>query len=437
MAGLLFGRKTEKGVIGIDLGENECQISCMNTDGTTRDGEDSGQYTVPMVLAKRRNVNQWFFGREALRQSDTGECILVDNLVQAACNGDILTVDGVNYESSRLLALFMKKCLGMLASGNESIIPEVMVITHRNMRDSTVLALEKVVEILNLKNTAVYFQSHVECFYNYLLSQPEYLRRENAALFVMEGSLRGCVLSFNHRTTPVVAYSEYVDYPSFVMPVYFGGMLSEEKKKQLDDRFLMIAREVLGGRPIASVYLVGEGFEGEWMQESLRYICNGRRVFMGNNLFSKGAARGGLEKRKASEIASNTIFLGKEKLKSNVGVFLQDRGEREYMPLLDAGINWYEAHFEGDLYLESGQSFSITITPLTNYSGENTEKKYPVQTKEVVLDGLPERPAGTTRLHISARMENVEVLEITTKDLGFGSLMAAEPKVWVTKIALE
>ena len=37
------------------------------------------------------------------------------------------------------------------------------------------------------------------------------------------------------------------------------------------------------------IYLTGEGFENNWYPNSLKVLCNGRRAFLGNNLYSKGA----------------------------------------------------------------------------------------------------------------------------------------------------
>ena len=74
----------------------------------------------------------------------------------------------------------------------------------------------------------------------------------------------------------------------------------EEKEyafpEAVDEALLEIAQDACGKGLIGSIFLIGDGFQGDWMKESLRFLCRGRRVFQGNNLFSKGACCGMQEK---------------------------------------------------------------------------------------------------------------------------------------------
>ncbi|MCB5595164.1 DUF5716 family protein, partial [Mediterraneibacter gnavus] len=40
---------------------------------------------------------------------------------------------------------------------------------------------------------------------------------------------------------------------------------------------------------VSAGFVTGEGFENNWYPTSLRGLCNGRRAFIGNKLYSKGA----------------------------------------------------------------------------------------------------------------------------------------------------
>ena len=66
-------------------------------------------------------------------------------------------------------------------------------------------------------------------------------------------------------------------------------MGDEMKAKNADERFKKIIQGVFEKKLVSSVFLVGEGFENNWYPQSLRVMCNGRRAFLGNNLYSKGA----------------------------------------------------------------------------------------------------------------------------------------------------
>lgn len=57
-----------------------------------------------------------------------------------------------------------------------------------------------------------------------------------------------------------------------------------------DESFYKILLDSFHGHICSSVYLVGDGFDGDWMKMSLSYMCKGRRAFIGKNLYSKEPA---------------------------------------------------------------------------------------------------------------------------------------------------
>ena len=50
-----------------------------------------------------------------------------------------------------------------------------------------------------------------------------------------------------------------------------------------------ILKDCFRGHIVSSVYLTGDGFDGDWMKQSVAFLCQGRRAFVGKNLYSKGA----------------------------------------------------------------------------------------------------------------------------------------------------
>ena len=115
------------------------------------------------------------------------------------------------------------------------------------------------------------------------------------------------------------------------------------------------------------------------------------------------------------------MFLGNDKLKSNVGINVLKRGENAYMPLLDGGINWFDAHKECDIILNQGNKLTLIVTPLT---GKNPEMV------DITLGDLPKRPPKTTRLNVKVRMQSENRMQVTIKDLGFGELFPAANIEW-------
>ena len=66
----------------------------------------------------------------------------------------------------------------------------------------------------------------------------------------------------------------------------------------------------------------------------------------------------------ASEEGKAHVFLGNDKLKTNVGMKILRRGEESYVALLDAGINWFEAEKTLEFYLQDGKSVELILTSL-------------------------------------------------------------------------
>ena len=185
-----------------------------------------------------------------------------------------------------------------------------------------------------------------------------------------------------------------------------------------------VAEQACRNTIVYSVSLIGEHFSDEWMKQSLRFLCKGRRVFQGNNLYSKGACYGMLERLHASEEGKAHVFLGNDKLKTNVGMKILRRGEESYVALLDAGINWFEAEKTLEFYLQDGKSVELILTSLIGGGSK---------TATITLEEL-KGDVSLLNMHLYLSEESRLVVEI--EDLGFGELKEATHHVWREEIAL-
>lgn len=420
-------------VIGFDLSDQYSQVSYwkIGTDGPeTVSVVNGGQsYNIPTALCKRHEVNQWFYGNDAVKNSEEGEGILLTELLTRARDGKNVMLEGEEFDPTRLLALFMKRCLSMLNLLVPSDHIASFMVTAQNLDYRTVEVLNDVIPDLQLRTEHVFFQSHTESFYYYMIYQPEELWNQDVVLFdYSQEFLKSYRMERNRHTTPVVAYIEKQEYPQLKqieMPE--EESLKEEMKELLDHQFYQIVSECMGARAVSTAFLIGEGFEGEWMKESLRLLCSNRRVFQGNNLYSKGACFGALEKISQSELSRRLVFLGNEKLKANVGMKVYRQGKESYLALLDAGVNWFEASRQCEFYLDTGNKLSFLITPLT---GRNAREE------EVVLDGLPLRKKRTTRIRLSMRMLSESKVKMEAQDLGFGQIFPSSGQSWTQEFEL-
>lgn len=410
---------SEKVVLGYDLDNYNAQISyCpLNSyDAETVSSVMGNQiYDIPTVLCKRHEVNQWYYGREALRQAEAGAGTLVEGLLEKARKGITIVVEDEEYDPVLLLSLFVKKSISILSAVVPlSKIAGVMFTTDI-IDEQTVNIFQTIVEGLALKTKNIYFQSHVESLYYYTIHQPK---------DIWSGQVLACEyekdmmithrLEFNENTTPIVAFSETERFNN----IEIGNK---------DRNFLNILHKNCDGRYVSSVQLIGNGFKEEWYSDSLKYMCTNRRVFVGNNLYSKGACYGILEKISPSEEGKGHIYLGDDKLKANVGMEVFRRGQASYLALLNAGVHWYEAGAEAEFILQEDNVLEFKISSL---------KGNKVYTESMVLDNLAERKKGTVRMRLQMKMISKHVICVEVEDLGFGDVYPSTNQKWTKEISL-
>lgn len=428
-----------KFMLGIDLSDEYCQISYLYnkrarfgrgfvnavTGGITREpvtfsavqGQEA--YDIPMVLCKRTGSSVWLAGQDALETAQDGEGTAVTGLLSKAREDRPVLIEGEEYNAGSLLALFLRRCLAML---EPEIAPEQIAsvaFTAPEMDYAMEQVLLRAFGRLETGAQQVFCESHQESFFSYMLMQDAEQRRAGMLLceYGKEGNISFSTLLYNRRTSPVVYWARTGQRS--ISPSLNGPGKDRE--------FTAAAQEFLQQNDASAVYLTGDGFNGGWMKEAAVYLCRGRRVFQGENLFSKGAAYSALlHVDKPSEIP-DSIFLAQDTLHSNIGIEVLLREQKGYHVLLDAGVKWYSAEVEEDFILENGKEFTLLQTPVTG--GEP-------QQLTVRLDGLPDRPDRTTRLRLVLTMPAVDRLRVQITDMGFGEIFPSCGRIWEETFAV-
>jgi len=403
-------------VIGYDLNDSYAQISFM-TVGVSEPETASmvlgaEQFNIPVALRKKAGTRLWLYGKDALMEEG---CFT--HLLSLVVKNDEVTVEGELFDPASLLAVFIKRSLSILTMQVNAKNIAAFMFTTPKLSSRIVEVFEQVTLSLDLPPERVFLQSYRESIYQYIVHQPKELWSHQVLLFDFSSHMKLYRMEGNKKTTPMVVFIENESFPELC----YSSEPSERTKREWDGQFLAIAEQVIKGRIVSSVFLVGEGFKDEWANEALKYLCMGRRVFRGNNLYSKGACFGAMEKVEPSEIGASMVFLGEDKLKANVGVRVLRNGIVSYFAVLDAGKNWYECGGGFEIILDEEPGFSLIITSLTG--GVVVER-------QITLDGLPERPARTTRLRVDVYLESADVARVLVTDLGFGEVFPASGREW-------
>ncbi len=407
--------------IGMDISRDYMQISYLDINEekpvTLRQGEQE-EYNIPMCVAKRHEMEQWAFGVEALKCAAQGKGILIEDLYYLARDKKTVMVEDKEISGEELFFLYIKKCYSLLQfiiSGSEAVS---LMITVESLKDASVELLNKVKERLPLDESRIFFGDRQECLYHYVLNQPEELWHYQVAVFDFTGdTLKSYTFSRNINTTPIVSTVGREDYDMIKSRKEFQD--EEEKKeheRNLDKQFLELLTAYVDGKLLSSVYFIGAGFQGGWYEASLRFLCKSRRVFEGNNLYSKGACFGARERVQGSRTGSAHIFLGEEKLKINLGILAKKEGNIVYYPLLNGGDNWYEAKCAVDFMIKGGAYLAFLVTSLEG----GIKKEVPVY-----LEDFEKISQKGSRISLKLSMKNAFVIHVCVEDKGFGDFRPA------------
>lgn len=426
---LLGNRNQQGGIIGIELGDRYAQISFWasgteNPETPPQCAPELGEEAmIPVLLCKRLDRDVWTYGKEAARIAAQGEGILVDRLLSRALAKESAVVDGEAYECVSLLALFLKRSLTLLDKRLHPERADMLMITLEKADQEARSLVAALAALLGLPPERVACQSRAESFFYYNINQPEELWRHPCMICDFSGEwMRTLIFEAGHQSRPVVVTVQEQEFPEMNRESAGAAAHREAEKARLDAKFCEVLKKVCTGRVIDTVYLIGDGFDGDWYDASLGILCRGRRVFQGNNLYSKGACYGG--KAKSVGIPPRErgyVYLGADMLGANAGLVASRGGNDVYYPLLEAGTNWYDAHGECDFLLDKDLAFSLRITPMGSR-----------EAKEVVvtLDGVPERPPRTTRIRLTVSCPDAENVKLRMEDKGFGEIYPASHKVW-------
>ncbi|MCR5503913.1 MAG: hypothetical protein K6F53_12995 [Lachnospiraceae bacterium] len=417
-------------VIGYDLRPSFAQISYL----TGKDAEPetipylagTEQYDIPAVLARRKDNGQWLYGKEA-EDAPEEEVFRVRDLLSKAERGEEIPVGEEKFDPVALLSLFVRRSLGLLAAAGIPDHFDSFMFTVENLTPRTVEVLGRVKAAISGNPESITCQSHMESFYHYMMHRDPELLQGGAMCFELEPHLKTMHFTVNLHTVPKVCMIEKAEYPEFTRFLKPDPPVSEKNRK--DSAFADLLRgSVFPGKDLRSVYLLGDGFSGEWMSESLKVLCARKRAFQGSNLFGKGAAFAALERLSEPEENPEYVYLGEDKLKSNIGLYVKERGEDSYFAALDAGENWFEAKKDFQMILTGGSEIEFFVTPMT---GTGAKRRI------ISLEGLPEREKKTTMLLFHLEMTDAHTLNVDIEDLGFGEIVKASGLAWSHSIKVE
>ncbi len=302
-------------------------------------------------------------------------------------------------DQSQLQELFRKLWKMLSPYGTADSLEYLIFCLEENTEKLRNMLLD-IVQVYHIKKEKIRFLNKEECFCAYVFHQEENLLTHQALLIEnREGTL-----------------------DKFLLQKQSGKYVCAAKVQEVSEQTLEM---IFAENPISSVFLLGDDFEEEWMQQHKKLLKTGKRVFVGKNLFVKGACCRGIELK---EKKSSYLYLTEGKVCSSIFLKTEKNGKELEIPIIEAGDYWYEAGATLEVLLMEDAELEFSIV-----SALKQEKK----TTVICLESLPERPKGTTRLQIHLEFKDPNHVRLRIKDLGFGELFPQSDMVYEGELQWE
>lgn len=407
-------------LVGIDLGRTISQISCFDNKiyepvpvgrlhGTER------EYEIPVAFAINKKTNEWLWGTDALEAGE--DFIHLDNILERIASVDKFEIAGYTFHSKEVLKRFFLKELSLLKEyyPNDTIKKLVISIDDRDVAITGII--KDACEELGIMADRLVIQNHKQSYMYYAVSQPKELWINNVGMFEYNtGGLSYSQISIDRKNVPYIVGVEKKDL-SDIMPY---ELLTESDDIRIKYAFNTVANTVLHKQMVTTIYVTGNGFEGKWASEALKELCVGRRVFRGQNLFTKGACYA------AREFAGNGklegfIFLDEDMITSDILIRTYHNAEFCEVALAKAGSRWKEIDSSIDVIPDDEEEIQIITRNVLLH-----EAKAHI----LSLSGFTGRENKMTRFTVRLRFASKDTCIVTLKDNGFGEFCPSSNRIW-------
>ena len=405
--------------IGMDLCSDFTQLSYYND--IKREPESVSQlnnketYLMPNILFYSTDTEHWYVGGEASEARFSENGTVVDGIFENLSSDEVLTIAGKEYNYKELFKMMVKLHIDSFLYRYEAAEVKKLVISVDDYNPLIFQLLEGLHAELGINKESVEITSHLDSGLYYIFNQPSELWNNSVALYDYSADgLNYYRIDISKNKDPKTINVIHEDYTSQMSLSKFGN-----DTYQMDLDFSKIAEYEGKKTYISAVFLTGVGFSNKWMKKSTNVLCQGRRVFVGQNIYTKGAcyrAVGGEYKAFYDDFFVET----KENVLSDIGITLDDEADT-FVPIITGGKQWYNTH--GKLNVILDDTDSITIIYRNHKTGE--EKRETVR-----IHGLPKRPNKTTKVSLEVEFDSPHEGAVIVRDLGFGKLYPTTNKIY-------
>lgn len=415
-------------MVGMDLCDETTQLSCCGPENeeAVPVGRLTGrgrEYECPTVLSFHPKKKEWLFGTDAIVEAEKGNVILFRHMIQQISQKREVTAGDMTITGVDALTRFFVKRLSCLKEyyPNETILK--LVVTVRDDNDNLKKAITEAMAQIGIEQDRLVVQPHRQSYMYYALCQKRELWMNDVGLF--EFGREGLFYSQIHierRNAPYIAGVKQKDLSDTLN----WDMMEHDSSFRIDYAFINLANTQLHKQMVTTIYVSGEGFAGEWADEALKQLCAGRRVFRGNNLFTKGACYAAREFAGQGPM-SDFLFLDEEMIYNNISVKVYHDAEMQELMLAKAGTPWKDIDVSVDIIPDDEEEIQLTIQNVMRHE---------TKVHLLSLEGFEGRENKMTRFTIRLRFADKSHCIVTLKDNGFGEFCPSSNRIWERYLSL-
>jgi len=281
-------------------------------------------------------------------------------------------------------------------------------------------ALKSVFSGLGYNADRLSFISHEESYAYYAFSMKKELW--SGGVLLLDYSNKGItafhLTNFKIKSNDVIVEECQIFDDDALLQVIKGE--KEKALEEVDERLVEIVKQLMNGKVISSIYLTGAGFDTDHLPSGfLKFICSRQRVFVGQNLYVKGACIAASEEVVATKYI-NTIFACKNRITTGIEMEIVERGKNRMLRIVKPGTNWYEAGRTLNFIVDDCNEIRLKMNPVAGKE----------QYEEMIdLSEFPYRTDKTTRIKMGFEFTADDRCLVTVKDKGFGDIVRSSGKV--------
>lgn len=410
--------------LGLDLCRKNIQISYYREDKQEPESvcqqNNTETYQFPNVMFFLEEENKWYVGNQVSQVRFQTKGVMVEDVVGNIDLDEHIKAGGIDYSYEELLLTLLKLHIEAFLERSEEYILSRLTVALEQYNDKVYKVLNQLKTQLGLSDETFYIMSHENAFFQYVMHQDERLRNNSVAMFEygaegMEYYRIDKKFQGNTKLYYLLRQDMKNDLPY--------TMLFQDIEA-LDHRLAEIAKVKMRETYISTVYLTGPGFNDKWIEESAKILCEGRRVFMGQNIYTKGAcyyARFG-----AYEADRDCVLYTEGSIPFDIGLYIGDtEGRKKFYPIAIGGKEWYNMKGKVTLFLDDTNRIEMV------YRDKVTKE---TQKEIIEIHGLPKRPPKTTKLSLEVELSGEKTGAIVIKDLGFGKIYPTTNKIYRKEI---